>query len=237
MIRNIYNKKEIEKLFFVVATGRSGSNMLIELLNSIQNVFMRMELQVPNNNKTQNEESLANISNFLMSERYIPPTKIEYTITGCKLLDTHVWLCDIDQKLLDSFNLPMRVIHLYRKNILDQFLSLKLAQKNNKWISTNRKDGTYEEYNVSIDVKEFKEYETHKIKKYSEYKEKFPDAYIVDYEELSKDPQFVFDKGLFQFLGVAPQPVLLNTIKQNKKPREEIIINFNDVKDIIEKYL
>lgn len=237
MILNICNKEEVEKLFFVIATGRSGSNMLIELLNSIDDVQMRMELNTPDNEQVDSDTGIKRVSSFLMSPKYIPKDKLDYTITGCKFLDTHLWMCNLDEEALSQFQCDVKVIHLYRKNILDQFLSLKLARKNNKWISTDKSDGTYKDYNIEVDIEEFKLFEKRTKSKYSQYVDKFPSAYIVDYESLASDPQRVFDGGLFDYLGVPSQIIEFRTSKQNKKTKEYIISNIKDVRSDLLEYL
>lgn len=236
MIKNIINGEEISKLIFIVATGRSGSNMLVELINSIDNVFMRMEPDIANI-QVEGKEALTAIETALHTERHIPTNKKDYNVTGCKFLDTHVWLCNLNEEVLKSYPYDVKIIHLYRKNILDQFLSLKLAEKNNKWISVSHKDGTYDDYDITVDLKEFQKYEDHKKRKYQEYLSKFPNAYIVDYESLSEDPQTFFDSGLFQYLEVEPCPIMFKTKKQSKKTKNDIITNIDEIKSYINIYL
>ena len=241
-IINVINKREVDRLFFVVATGRSGSNMLIELLDSIENASIRMELDMPDStNKIikPEEKALGIIQDYLNTRRWIGSKKENYSISGCKFLDSHVYKCDITEEFLGKLHRDVRIIHLYRKNKLDQFLSLNLARKNNKWISPIDKPedyGTYSDFDITINIDQFRSFIKSTERTYNKYIRLFPNAYIVDYESLSDDPQKIFDGGLFDFLGVPPQQIEFRTRKQNPKPKEEIIVNLDEVRHHFPEY-
>ena len=141
MINNIITGEIINKFIFVIATGRSSSNMMIDILNHIDGVNLRYELHLNSYERTTYNNGIKYLKEYLLENRHITKEKANYTITGCKFLEGHIITCNYTEtNLNDSLN-NIKFIHLYRKNILKQFISYTLAKINNKWINTKNENG------------------------------------------------------------------------------------------------
>jgi len=247
MIFNVINKKPINKLIFVCATGRSGSNMLIGLLNSLKSVLMGYELPVPKDhtweersNFTSNlvESFISDYINLACSNHNLKENsnKSEYSISGCKFLNSHIGLYNINEGLLNNLADSVKIIHLYRNNLVDQYISLKLARKNNKWIWNKNRNGEYTPDMIEIDIDDLGKFISRHISIKNDYLQLFPSSYIVSYDDIVKDAQGVFENGLFEYLDVDKQIVNFDTMKQNVRNKKDIIVNYDEVKNSFGEY-
>ena len=129
-----------------------------------------------------------------------------------------------------------KFIILYRKSLLEQFVSLKIAEKTDRWEWT--RDFVLPE-SLRVDVGEFMEF----CRRTKEFYEKVARApwirncsLVLEYEELISDPQKIFDSKIFPFLGLPSHPVSTSMVKQNTKSMETIVENFEEVRPWITEF-
>jgi hypothetical protein len=123
----------------------------------------------------------------------------------------------------------LQVIHLQRRNILKNLLSLKLALRSSRW---QRLEGAppvrYEPLRI-----EFKEAIAHiraRERNFARGRRLFRRHQRTEifYEDLERDEERQLE-DLLRFLGLPPQPLTSSTRKQNQQPTQELIENYAEL--------
>ena len=218
------NHKDYTK-FVIVSHARSGSNLLLNSLNSHYNLKAEHEIFAAHNRNIG--ENFEPTLNNLYGER-----AANIHAVGCKIFYYHLNSSEW-QKMSKIPNL--KVIHLKRKNRLSMIVSMKVAFKTSQWGITEESERIdASEKQVYLDY-DFLNNSFANIKKWEEETEKmFDPANICNiyYEELtSKYAETV--TSLFDFLGVNRIPVeqiKSRHKKQNPEPLSQLIQNFDELK-------
>ena len=160
-----------------------------------------------------------------------------HKICGTKLLAYHLNDHRLSLENLKE-NFPnVRFIFLYRKSILEQFVSLKIAETTNVWQRTNGDSAGEAVSPFYLETEELRAY-CHFIKSFFETlfaKEWLKSCSVVlSYEELVEDAQRVFDEKIFPFLGIGSSVVSSRYLKQNTRPIRETVKNLEEIKDMKE---
>ncbi|TRY32842.1 sulfotransferase domain-containing protein [Aliiglaciecola sp. M165] len=236
------------KKFIVLTNGRSGSNYLVDVLNQHQSVYNFGEVLGPWSKKRK-FKTLFNISteenylDFIYTSRFFfyisqlfyltkdrasfSPKKRRYvTHIGIKDFGINFQRLNLGSWLKD--NTDVAVIHLYRRNQLDRYISLCAMQKSGTVMS---KDGA-QKNKLSIDCIDL-------LRTLSVYEEEMAyqtqlasqlnaeRVYSIAYEDLfmTNQKQALID-GMFEFLG-------LGTIKVTDRHKK---ILSNDLSDRIDNH-
>ena len=216
----------------MIATRRTGSNLLLGYLNSIPNTSFAQEI-------------LNKHMSYGVRDRWVSKAAVlrhiaysinhcEHRICGAKLLRFQLEAHRITLQDLKTFFPRARFIILYRRSILGQFVSLKTAELTGQWLWT-------EDYklpsSIHIETRAFEEY-CGIIKAF--YGNVFEHDWIrhcsvtLSYEDLAADPQKVFDETLFPFLNLPSSKVSCRLRKQNTKEPREIIANYHEIEPLVE---
>ena len=221
-----------KKPIFVVATRRSGSNLLISYLNSIpdvsfQNEVLNADMYYGLRKRFVSKKTVLNHITYSLNDN---PSRI----CGIKTLyvqleDYGITVEDIKRKFPSC-----RFVILYRKSLLDQFISLKIAQETRHYLWS---DKFRLPDSIHIDSRELRRY-CKKIKDF--YRRIFlyewleNQSVVMSYEELIEDPQKVFNEKIFPLLNLTPSVVSSPMKKQNTKKPFEIVSNYGELKPFIE---
>ncbi len=207
--------------FIVISRSRTGSNLLISLLNSHPDIVAKGEMF-----SNLNGENSKTIWNDIFDKM---PNKIKRV--GFKIFYYHPQ--DSDSKEVWDFiknDDSINIIHLTRGNMLKTVVSRQIAVKTNKWSQYNNRVIPVEEKRIVLDIdyclNEFestKEFEKNIKKEYE--REKFKE---LTYEDLIEDNQEVMNQ-IFNFLEVRNVKVLSSHKKQNKEKLEDLIINYKEL--------
>lgn len=222
----ILNKKAKEPIFIITAR-RTGSNLLLEYLNSVHDVSFAPE--VLNKNmfyglRGQFISKHAALRHIAYSIGYC-----KKNICGAKLVKVQLQHHGITLEDLKSYFPKARFIILYRRSLLDQFVSLEIAKKTNTWQWTNQfrlPDS------ITIKVPELTKF-CGEIKQF--YRDIFRHPWIkecsiaLSYEELTQSPQETFERVVFPFLKLHPCQIVSSLKKQNTKKLHQIIQNYADI--------
>lgn len=222
VINNLLGHRDYKK-FVIISRSRTGSTLLMALLNKHSNIICKGELF-----KRLDTKSCLTIWNDLFSKR---PKKIKYV--GCKIFYYHPF--DDDKSVWDFIDNDknITIIHLTRKNYLEAFVSQKIGEKTKQW-----SESKWKTHNLSIEDKRvtlnFEECEQtfDKIKSYEEDTlERFnAHPYIeVDYKDLSKNKESTLSSILKQF-SLPQEEVEVVNKKQNSEPLEDLIENYKELK-------
>jgi LPS sulfotransferase NodH len=205
-------------LFLILGRSRTGSNMMVRLLNQHPDIACEGEIF----RRVDAREWPLTLGE--MSRRPV-------AWTGFKMFYYHgvgddgaLW-----DRLVATEEMP--VLHLRRRNILRTATSRKLAMSSDQWISVKeaprggerRVSFTPEE--LSRDFEQTRRYE-------SQFAERFSTHPTVDaeYEELAADP-FAVCAEVAEMLGLPPLPAdsEVKTRKQNPEPLPELIENYEEL--------
>ncbi len=158
-------------------------------------------------------------------------------ICGAKLIRIHMQNHQLVPADLIQLFPNARFIILYRKNVLEQYLSLKVAEMTDSWGMTNNFKLPS---SVPIDREELAEY-CQMVKGYYEGLVQDPclkdRSILLDYEELATEAQAMFDRVIFPFLGLPSTPVSSSLQKQTTKKPSQIIKNYEEIKDFDREYI
>lgn len=209
--------------FCILTTERSGSSLLDERLSSCWSEI-RSDGEIFNPRHRGNrtfDETLA--------RTYLVDTG--HRIVGCKVIRNQVTKSELESLLL----LPgIRVVVLRRGNILRQFVSLKIAEKDEIWkqpAHTSRSD--VRSRAVEIGVEELLAYEEQQHQTYAQFEELIAGMPVlhVRYEALTADLDSQL-ANVGQFLGVgSPDKSLpMKFLHQNPESGRELISNYEALK-------
>jgi LPS sulfotransferase NodH len=203
--------------FAIVSTGRTGSTYLQHLLDSHPEIACLGEMISPLGVYAQYREM--DLSQFI-EERMFGDAE---GVLGFKM--PWPWT-DEFPGVWDAFrSLGFRLISLSRRNKLDQYLSVMLADKTGLWDSSAH----YPVQRIEIDPRALrgffstvKNVEAFLVDKCSQF-----DHLSVIYEDLLRGQGHA---ELQDFLGVTQAPLHVNTVRSRVVPRSESIANFDMLK-------
>ena len=211
--------------FIIVSHARSGSNLLLNSLNSHPNLVAEHEVFAAHNR--QIGENFDPILNNLFSEK---PENCK--AVGCKIFYYHLNQ-DEWQQLGKIPNL--KVIHLQRENSLKMVVSMKVAFKTSQWGMTDeseRIDASQKQVYLDYD---FLRNKFEDIKSWQDkIQQLFPSEEIANvfYQDLVTRHEATIE-SLFSFLGlpaIAVEKVKIKHKKQNPEPLSQLIQNYDELK-------
>lgn len=222
-LRNsVFGSKDYKK-FIVITRSRTGSNLLISLLNSHLGIKAGGELFRRLENK-----SSTTLWNEIFSKK---PKGIKYV--GFKIFYYHP--LDNDNKDVWDYikkDKTIKLIHLTRKNMLRTVVSREIADKTDTWTNKHGKNIEINDKRVSLDIKKcFEEFEitkSHEKRVREEFKR--DDFIELTYEDLVKNNQNSIN-DIFDFLELERKSVKSSYKKQNKESLQDLIINYDELNE------
>ena len=219
----------MNRSFVILSSGRSGSTLLIQLLNCHPKVACKGELLNRNFLQEHNLHGASShtLVNYILAS-LIPP-KIWLPYTGFKLFNEQLEFCNLCLKDLLTALFKPRMIILFRESILETYISLEIAFKTGVWYSEG--SGTNEK--TKIDWQKFEDYamtERARWKRSMVDTSAYSDCEVlfVSYEELMGDRNKMMNK-IFHFLNIEMCHVEAASKKQNPLPLREKIINYKQI--------
>jgi len=219
----LFGHKNYHK-FVVVSQSRTGSTLLMALLNNHDNIICEGELF-----KNLDGKSCKQIwDNFFKNK----PKKIQQV--GFKLFYTHPLKGDQSVWEFIENDKRITVVHLVRKNWLRVLLSQKIGLKTKLWTENiNRPHQiSTEEKKVEISIKECEEAFEKAAFNEQKTRERFSGHPFLEvtYEDLSDDSDRIIQQ-ITNVFNLNYQKVKANNKKQNSEPLEDLIINYNQLKE------
>lgn len=225
-VKSIYLRLPyFNKSFLILSSGRSGSTLLVQYLNyhpSIQchgELLNREDLEGSHLGRGTDSQTL---TNYILAK--LVPFKPWLPYTGFKLFNEQLEYCDISLKtILDSLQAPPIII-LYRENLLETFVSLKIAQYNDIWFS----ESIVNSCSVEVDWDDLLEYCERERRRWRGSLKAVPASCkmtFVSFEEMIENQNQVACK-LFRFLGVGDLCVFATSKRQNPQPLERKVSNY-----------
>lgn len=223
------------KRFLIVTNGRTGSNLLVSLLNAHPKVLTHSEIF-----GEYQLEDLANRQriNRIGPTRYLQnafrPLRRERAV-GLKCLYHH-----FDERYGNVRGVPalceamgllgqddgLQFIHLKRNDLLGRLVSTYLANQSRNW-----EGGAYKDEPVDIDLDWAKTELDRMVASEQAFDTLLPDdrTLTTSYEALVADPQQVMD-DVWSRLALERKEVHVKTRKQNTRPHTETLRNYAALK-------
>lgn len=229
----LFNRKE-KRPVFIIASRRTGSNLLLSYLNSIPGVSFLPEIL--NKDMFYGLRDKYICKQTVLNHIRYSINSAEHAICGVKLIKPqmiahHLILEDIYRLFPQS-----RFIFLYRQSLSDQFISLKIAEITKIW---SWQENFNLPENFHVDLKEFENF-CLGIKSFYAREMAYPwvrsRSIILNYEEMAQHPQKMFDKKIFPFLGIDKTIIHSDMKKQITRKPSQIIKNYEDFENFIKKH-
>jgi len=218
---------------FVIATWRSGSNLLLSYLNQQPNISVLSEVLLstlpigPSRDCIPPHQALRHIRYCLQGEKT--------GVRGCKLMLHQMSNCQFTLDDLHRQHPQAKYIVLYRQSLAEQFVSHKMAQATSQYILARGEQARRAE--IVVNARELREY-------CDDIRGRYRDALahswlpgravLLSYEELVDDPAHWLKEQICPLLGVNYVPLETRLMKQNTRPLSEQIVNYRDVEGLIE---
>ena len=215
--------------FLVLSSARSGSTLLMQYLGSHPSLLC--SFQEPLNRETLAEQNLVGyktgILNYLTAS-VLPWRPWAWRYAGCKVFCEQLEYCRIClHDILVALRHPVVVV-LYRRNMLDTYVSLHIAFQTGVWFS---EEEVKEERRVHVDWQAFQDYVQEERERWRESLQGLKKAkkiHFLSYEELSSNRDSSL-AGVFSFLGVSQSHVTAFSKKQNPLSLEEKVLNIAEI--------
>lgn len=228
VMRRAASAAPVDNPLFVICEARTGSTLLCDYLDSHPMVSSKFEIlnrgQIP---ALRYARSPDDINYYLDALWKAMPAKIRCG----KIHFTHFDDFGIGPDHLVQWFPRARFLVLYRASLLDQFVSLKLAQVTGRWIATCPGDETRR--SITLDLEELCEFADTTSRRYTEL---VHDPALrgrhatISYESLVTDTPCVFESTIWPFIGIPPVPVATTLRKQNRLSLEACVDNLKEVR-------
>lgn len=219
-----------ETQLFIVAEGRTGSNLIVDYLSSVPGLACTEEVL----NETSRIGFRRHWRTKGMSLRHIAySVALPARVAVAKLPPTHLhWHGLTCGDVRERFP-AARFVILYRKNLAKQYVSwCRLFLTGEERV---RDDREARELVIHVDGGHFREFCQRVREKYEQLM-RDPAlrgcSTVLSYEELAADPQGVFNERIFPLLDVRPVPVSTKMKKQSSQSLEEAVANYADVAEL-----
>lgn len=209
--------------FIVLTKARSGSNLLLSLLDCHSNVYVRGE-----EFKDVTPATYKNVWDFHWAKQ---PYFIK--AAGLKIFYDHPQTGDCP-KLWDDLiaDRSIKVIHLIRKNSLQAFLSLQLAKKNDVWyLKQSDRKTNYDPGTITIDPDALLNAHNQALENQQKFDDLFRDHAIqhLYYEDLANNQLETVHKAT-EFLNLPLHKPHTDEKKAVTKPIRDVIKNYDELK-------
>ena len=226
-----YVEPQVSDPLFIICEARTGSTLLGDYLNSHPMVTCEFEIlnrgEIPHLGVVRSERDVRCYLDTLFKA-------FQGKITCGKIHFAHFDHFGISIDHLLRWFPQARFIILYRGSLLDQFVSLKLAETTGRWIATCPEDETNQV--ISIDVAELSAFAQTTKNRYKQLAHHPPlrERHLtISYEELASDAGRTFETKIWRFLGIPPIPLKTALRKQNRRSTRESVSNFHVVESLL----
>ena len=212
---------------FVIATARSGSNLLVDYLNRMPGV-----------------QSLSEIVNWQFE--FGPPKHlhsrkvIKHLRHSLQQLNSPVRACKVFFHHLENYGLTLDDIDhafpeagyivLYRENMVEQFVSHKQAVQTNQWLLLPGQDR--KRARVTIDSKELRTYCDTTRRSYEQaiaHRAVAEHGVVLSYEQLTARPSQCVREFICPLLNIPAIDPTSQMRKQNAEPLSQRVANYDEI--------
>ena len=218
--------------FFVIASCRSGSNLLLSYLKQQPSVAALSEVLCPQ-------------LPIGPSRCCVPPATaikhIRYSLQGekaplrgAKLMLHQLANCQLTLDSIDAAFPTAKYIVLYRQSLAEQFVSQQTAMTTKQFLLFSGQER--KQARVVIDPAALRSYCDGMRASYREAINRpwlAGRAVLLSYEELTADPAHWLADHIWPLLGLPPAPAQTSLVKQNTLPLAQQITNYHEVAGLL----
>jgi LPS sulfotransferase NodH len=218
--------------FFVVATCRSGSNLLMSYLHQQDSVSALSEVLCPqltigpSRFRISTRRAIQHIRYSLQGEKT--------PVRGCKLMLQQLAHCDLTLDKLDAAFPGAKYIILYRQSLAEQFVSQRTAMTTKQFLLMAGQER--KRTSVVINPDELRAYCDQMRANYRQvlaHPWLAGRSVLLNYEELTADPQHWLNEHIWPLLDLPPVPPQTYLLKQNTEPLAQRISNYREVATLL----
>ncbi len=213
--------------FFVIASARTGSNLLVEYLNQIPGVHCVSEIlnrlsPIAPPSRTSPAGAVQHI------RRWLQTVRVEHR--GCKLFFNHLHDYRLTLRDLETAFPGAKYLVLYRESLAEQFVSLEQARLTDQWLllpGEQRKQTS-----ITVEpalLRRFCDDTRRDYQKLLDHPAIYHRGSVFSYEELTETPDHTIERHVCSLLGVPPIQPQAPLRKQNPEPLASRITNYNSV--------
>lgn len=223
-IWNALLKKSPHAPVFIVSTPRSGSNLLENYLVSTGHYKSVGEIlsnrRVIGYEKNNRHKSIQLITFFC---NFYPKKPVLIKIHLPQLHNTNLHFSNILTQYPDA-----KIIILYRKNVLEQFISLKKAKTTKEWRKVTPNQNT-DDFTMKLHLEEYYAYKALKEAMFTDFVKELQNSnkIYISYEELTNNKEALFKRTLFPYLQIPYTATETKTVKQGVKTLPEYVSNYD----------
>ncbi|THB65162.1 MAG: hypothetical protein D6E12_13275 [Desulfovibrio sp.] len=237
--------------FVIIGSGRSGSTMLKNLLDSHPNAVCFGEvLNLPkiqwdfmDFNQRYNTDDIRRVRDAdpvaFLDQVFSLLRDQPVDVVGVKTLYRHYDYDENFRKLIPFLlgKTGLKVLHNPRRNLFKNFCSWELANqrsRNGKSMNAYRPDQVESQASLELNPNKCRKFIIRTRREQDKFVEllKDLDCMEVAYEDLSANTGEVMQR-VQEFLGLPVQPLKLSTYKVRQQPVEEVVANYEEIKDML----
>ena len=208
--------------FIILSYSRTGSNLLVELLNNHPVIRCEGEILGKVKDNINYSSLLSNIFN------------VKNKIKGFKLFYYHPVNIKNNKKLFETIQLDksIKIIFLHRENLVRRYYSLLKAQDTSIWKKKDKLNTLDNKKKINISINNL----LNSIKIIENYEKKYIPLFknhnhiIINYEDLEVDYQKTCNK-IFKFLNICRFNVNPSLVKMNTGNLYELIENYDEINE------
>jgi LPS sulfotransferase NodH len=217
---------------FVLATYRSGSNLLIDYLNQLPGVWCYGEALAPQLAIGPRRADLPPAAALGHLRRSLQAVKSP--VRGCKLMLEQLADCKLSAGEIAAAFPGAKFIVLYRESLAEQYLSGRSAHATKQWLVPRGQ--VARRARVTVDPAE--------LTRFCEWMRRSYSAVVSDpvvarhgtllsYEELTSDPQRCLTERIGPLLGILSIEPQTRLTKQNPQSLAERVENYAEVAELL----
>jgi len=218
---------------FVLATQRSGSNLLVDYLNRLIGVQCLEEIL--NRALPEGLPRWQATTRRAMAHIRLSLDTLAGTVRGCKLMLNQLEECKLDLERLNAAFPEARYIILYRESLAEQFLSLESAKASNQWKLTD--DEERKLVQIRIDPSKLRGFCQKTLEMYRRVVEHDwlrQRGVLLSYEQLASAPDYCLREAICPLLDVDAAPLSTSLRKQNTLSCADRIVNYEQVANLFD---
>jgi len=240
-LRSLSGKSHYRR-FVIVCIARTGSNWLVDLLNSHSKVLAFGELFRSNTAIGWDIPPFRNYQNTRLIHLYrsdpiafldkqvFRKWPANYSAIGFKLFYNHA--SESPYSMVWEYlrrNQDIAILHIKRRNLFEQYVSLTLARETGLWVKTGSSD--QEQVPVRLKIESCQQHFIWVRNLELEAARFFNDHHVLDihYEDLVRDIGFEMQR-VQNFLGLLPEQVSSTMRRQKNAPLSQMISNFDELR-------
>ena len=215
--------------FFIFGQGRSGSNLLVGLLNSHPEIHCDWELLNENSIKDKDKFRRSLIKKFPYFYIKHQVNKQADKIYGFKLLTYQ--LLNYPKIRSKLFNQEWKIIHIRRKDVFAQTLSDIIAKKTGKYVRKQQDEADNTIFNIDPqNVVRILNIKTNDMKYELEALKGLNYLDVVYENDLAESDKWNESaEGVFRYLGLQPVEVSAAILKTDHRTNEDRISNYPEI--------